>query len=84
MPGIALFGRLHRKPDGAAIGVGGRFAVDGQGNAKTAGGAAVEIAVAVGNPWANAQRAEQRIVKLARGFKIFDTDHHMTEHSCLR
>jgi hypothetical protein len=47
MPGVALLGRLHGKPDGAAIAMCSRRAIDRRGNGKRAGGAAVEIPVLV-------------------------------------
>ncbi len=64
MEGVGLLGGLHGEPDGAAIAVGGGLTIDGRGDAETARGAAVEIPVPVGNPRANTQRAEQRVVKL--------------------
>jgi hypothetical protein len=64
MEGIRLLGGGHGEADGAAIGVRGGFAVDGDGDAERARGAAVEIAGLVGHARADAQRAEQRVVKL--------------------
>ena len=38
MKSIGLLGRRHRKADGAAVAMACRFAIDGLGNAKAAGG----------------------------------------------
>jgi hypothetical protein len=64
MPGVALLGRLHGKADSAAIPMRSRRAIDRRGDGKRAGGAAVEIPVLVSHARANAQRAQQRVVKL--------------------
>ena len=42
MPSIALFGRLHRKANCAAIAMRGRLAIQRLGDAKGAGGRAIE------------------------------------------
>ena len=64
MKSVSLFRRLHVKPDRAAIAVASRLAIEGFGYAESAGLAAVEIAVVVGNAGGNAQRAKQRVVEL--------------------
>ena len=68
MESAALFGRLHGKAYGAAVAVGGFFAIDRVGDAEAAGGAAVEIALSaagcgIGNTGADVDRAKQGIVK---------------------
>lgn len=80
----SLFRRLSREADGAAVSVASRLAVDGHGDREAAGRAAVEITALVGHAWGDAQRAEQRVIKLLRGLKISLTKHHMTEHCFLR
>lgn len=84
MEGVGLLGGLHGEPDGAAIAVSGGLAIDGRGDAEAARGAAIEIPVPVGNPRANTQRAEQRVVKLLGNLKVVDTEHDVTEHGFLR
>ena len=80
MKRIRLCGRLHVEPDGAAIAVGGWRAVDGDGDAERARGAALEIAAFVGDARADAERAQQRVIKRLRHFKTIDTKHHVAEH----
>ena len=62
--GIGLLGRLRQKADGAAVAMGGGLTVDGGGDTEGAGGAAVEVAVLVGNACGHAQGAEHGVVKL--------------------
>ena len=83
MESIRLVRRLHGEPQRAAVAVRGWLAVDGRGDAKSARGAAVEIALIVGNAGGNAQRAQEGVVKLSGNLKVIHTDHYMTEHRYL-
>ncbi len=84
MKSVTLLGRLHGEPNGAAVAVGRGLAVDWRGDRERARGAAIKIPLFVGNPWTDAQRAEQRVVKLFRSLKVIDTEHHVAKHRFLR
>ena len=80
MKGVALFDRLHRKADGAAIAMAGGLAIDRRADGKGACGAGVKKPVLVGKTGPQAQRAQERVVKLLRTRQIAHTQHDMTEH----
>ncbi len=64
MPGLDLFGRVHLETNRAAVAVASRLAIDGRADREGARLAAVEVPVLVGDAGSDAQRAEQRVVKL--------------------
>ena len=81
--GIRLRRRSRFETIGAAIAYRSRFAIDGGGDAKGAGRAAVKVALVVGHSGRNADSAQNGVVKLFGGFEVFDPDHDVTEHCVL-
>ena len=82
MKGITLLGRLHQKPNRAAIAMRSGFTINRRGYGKSARGTAVKIPVLVGSARTYAKRSQHSVVKLPRRFNIIYAKHYMTKHSC--
>src|SRR5688572_32294551 len=84
MPCLGLFGIAHREANRAAIGSGGRLAVDGFGHHETR--AIVRIcqpAPGVLDSGLTTHRDEQGIVEFLRPSDVVTPDHDMAEHFVL-
>src|SRR6185312_16665562 len=82
VPGIPLFLTCHREADRAAIGVRGRFSVDGFAHHEHPAVVHVDQpALVVLLPGFAVDRAKQGIVERLRPGDIVAADHHMAEHS---
>ena len=82
VPGVHLFGAVHGDADGAAVGVGGRLAVDGLGDDVAAAIVAVDHPPLGGvlGPRLGAQRAEGGVVEGLRPGEVVRPDHDVAEH----